>query len=305
MNRLLPILTLALVIGAWTGPQAQAPKAEGFPAVGEPATIAVSSTGAEPRTRLRYRIAPTYRGRMEMSMTMGMTINMDGAAMPRMDIPTIRMIADVAVTEVAPSGEVSYNFGFVSVDADDPSVSAAMQKVATALTEIKGIIIINDRGEMKSTSVDPSKISDPQMRQTMSSAFDSMRSMSLPLPEEAVGPGAKWQVRQSLVSNGIHSTQRIDVELVSADARSAMLKMTTVQQAAPQKVDLQQLPGASVTLQKLNGTGIGTVNIALDALIPTSEMTSHTNTVMDIAAAGSSQTMGMDMTLKLKVAPGK
>lgn len=305
MNRILPLLTLVLVIGTSTGPRAQAPKTAGFPAVGEPATVTVSSTGAEPRTRLRYRIAPTYRGRMEMSMTMGMTMSMDGGTLPQMDVPAIRMVADVAVTDVSPAGDVTSTFGFVSIDADDPSMRAAMQEVAAALAEIKATMVINNRGELRSASFDVSKITNPTMRQTMSSAFDSIRSMSMPLPEEPVGPGAKWQVRQSLVSNGIHSTQRIDVELVSADAKSASLKEATVQQAAPQKVEMPQVPGATVMLQKLEGTGSGTMTIAFDSLIPTSELTSRTNTVMDIDAGGSRQSMAMDMTVKLKVAPGK
>jgi hypothetical protein len=305
MNRTWPVLLVALMLGAWTAPRAQAPKTEKFPAVGDPATITVSSAGAAPRTQLRYRIAPGYRGRMEMTITMGMAMNMDGGAMPQVDVAPIRMVADVAVTEVAASGDVSYTFAFVSVDADDPAIRAAVQQVTTALADVKGTMVINNRGEMKSAAFDASKIANPQMRQTMSSAFESIRSMSLPLPEEPVGAGARWQVRQSLVSNSIQSTQTVDVELVSADARSAVLKVTTVQHAPPQTVSLPDLPGATVNLQKLDGTGAGTVNIAFDGLIPTSELTSRTNTVMDIDMGGNRQNMGMDVTLKLKVAPGK
>ena len=238
-------------------------------------------------------------------MAMGMAMNMDGNAMPQMDVPPMRMVADVAVTNVAPTGDVSYTFGFVSMDADDPAVRAALQQVVSALADLKGTMVVNNRGETKSASFDLSKIANPQMRQTMSSAFDSIRSMSLPLPEEPVGAGARWQVRQSMLSSGIQSTQTIDVELVSADARTAVLKVNTVQHAPVQKVSLPDLPGAIVNLQKLEGTGAGTVNITLDSLIPTSELTSRTNTVMDIEMGGARQNMAMDVTLKLKVAPGK
>jgi hypothetical protein len=305
MNCTWHVLVATLILGVWTPPQAQTPKAEKFPAVGEPAIITVSSAGAAPRTPLRYRVPASYRGRMEMTMAMGMAMNMDGNAMPPVDVPPLRMVADVAVTSVATSGDVSYTFAFVSMDADDPAVRAAVQQVASALADVKGTMVINNRGETKSAAFDASKIANPQMRQTMSSAFESMRSMSLPLPEEPVGAGARWQVRQSMVSNGIQSTQTIDVELVSANAGAATLKIATVQHAPVQKVTLPDLPGATVNLQKLDGTGTGTVNIALDGLIPTSEMTSRTNTVMDIEMGGTRQNMAMDVTLTLKVAPGK
>ena len=305
MKRTGPVLLVALMLGAWTAPRAQTTKTEKFPGVGDPALITVSSTGTAPRTQLRYRVPASYRGRMEMTMAMGMAMNMDGNAMPQMDVPPMRMVADVAVTSVAPTGDVSYTFGFVSMDADDPAIRAALQQVASSLAEVKGTMVINNRGETKSAAFDVSKITNPQMKQTMSSAFDSIRSMSLPLPEEPVGPGARWQVRQTLVSNGIQSTQTIDVELASADARTAVLKVTTEQHAPTQKVSLPDLPGATVNLQKLDGTGAGTVNIALDGLIPTSELTSRTNTVMDIEMGGARQNMAMDVTLKLKVAPGK
>jgi hypothetical protein len=242
---------------------------------------------------------------MEMSMGMGMIMSMDGAAMPQIDVPPFRMTADLAVTNVAASGDITYTFGFGSMEADDPSIRAALQQAMAGLSDVKGTVVITNRGVTRSGSFDLDKIANPQVRQTMASVYESMRSMSMPLPEEAVGVGARWQVRQSMVSNGIHSGQTIDVELTAVDAKSAALKVSLAQQAPPQNVAMPALPGANVMLQKLQGTGAGTVNVALDGLIPTSELTSRTNTVMDIDAGGSRQSMGVDVTVKVRIAPGK
>ena len=300
---LAPVAGLVVVIAPAVA--AQAPKLEGFPAIGEPAVVTVSSTGAEPRTRLRYRVTPKYRGRMEMSMAMGMTMSMAGQAMPQIDVPPIRMTADLAVTEVGSSGDITYTFGFGAIESDDPNIRAAMQQAMAGIGEMKGTVVITDRGMMRKGAFDLEKIANPQVRQTMGSVYDSLRSMSMPLPEEAVGVGARWQVRQSMVSNGIHSGQKIDVELTGVTATTAVLKVSLEQHAPQQTVALPQLPGANVTLQKMEGSGTGTINIALDGLVPTSDLTSRTNSVMDIDANGNRQSMGVDVTIKVKIAPGK
>jgi hypothetical protein len=46
------------------------------------------------------------------------------------------------------------------------------------------------------------------------------------------------------------------------------------------------------------------VNIRLDWIVPTSSMDSTTSTAMNISMGGQSQAMGMDMKLKMSIAPG-
>src|SRR4030095_4472463 len=101
LRRSFVLLVLAAACPATALPHAQTPAAsqaptmEGYPAVGSPATIKMLDTGAAPRKALRYTVPATWKGRMDMGMTMSMSVNVGGQAIP-MSLPTVNMTADLA-----------------------------------------------------------------------------------------------------------------------------------------------------------------------------------------------------------------
>jgi hypothetical protein len=146
----------------------------------------------------------------------------------------------------------------------------------------------------------------PAFQQTMQAMSSSLENMSLPFPEEAVGIGAKWEVKQALESGGMRTFQKITVELMSVQGKLVTLGVKTEQTAPPQPVNNPQMPaGATLQLVSLSGTGTGTMKISLDSLVPTSEMNAKTTTVMDMSMSGQSQRMSVDTTMKVTIAPPK
>src|ERR1017187_7999177 len=169
------LLLWFVVLGASVGaslPPSQDQKMDGYPAVGAPAVVTVLSPGTEPRTRLRYTVASTYKDHMSMTMQMSMAMDMAGMSMPTMQMPVMKMGADLNVTGVAASGDISYSLAFTGMSAEsgpgvDPSLGAAFQGMDADFKTLTGTSTVSDRGIARSSNFDFSKLSNPQMKQML------------------------------------------------------------------------------------------------------------------------------------------
>lgn len=309
-HRLFPVLiaVCALATGAVPGAQAQKPTMEGYPVLGAPPIVTLVTPGSAPRKQLRYAIPAAQKSRLEMAMAMAMTMNMAGMPVP-MNLPVMRMSIDLAVTSVAPNGDITYDLEFTGVTVDgsagDP-IAAAMQTAAAGVTGIKGTATVTSRGVTKAARIATESVTDPQVKQIFAQMASSVENLSMPFPEDAVGPGARWEVRQTVSANGLVLFQKSEFELVSVDGPTVTLKVKTEQTAPAQPISNPGLPeGTETSLEKLSGTGSGTVVIRLDSLVPTSELDSTTSTVMTINMGGQTQSVSVDGTMKLTIKAGK
>ena len=140
--------------------------------MGSPAIVKLLAPGADPKTPLRYKVPAGFKTAGVVSLTMGLTMNMGGMALPSMDLPTMKMTFDLAVTGVTPAGDVTDDLAFTDMTTGaapglDPSVAAMVQGSAAAIKEIRGTSTINNRGVIRSTTFDVSKMSDPNLKQAL------------------------------------------------------------------------------------------------------------------------------------------
>jgi hypothetical protein len=308
---LLAAVLLAFSASNLTRAQSQTISLPGYPNVGSPATVTVASPGAEPRTRLRYKVTAGQVFVMSVTTSLGLTMSLEGMSMPAMDMPTMKMTANLTVKDVAANGDITYDIAFTEMTAEalpgmDPSMVAMVQGAAGQITALKGTMTTTDRGVSKSGGLDLNKIPDPNLRQTLGSVSGSLESMSMPLPEEAVGMGAKWEVRQAINAAGAQTFQRVECEVTSISASSVSLRLKVDQTTPPQSISNPQLPaGASMEIEKMGGTGTGTSTIQLGSLVPTSEIQSTNAASMVMSMGGQSQKMAVDTRVKVSIAPKK
>lgn len=279
----------------------------GYPEVGAPAIVTLSAPGAEPRRALRYSFTKGHQDQMSMTMAMGMAMDMQGMALPSIDLPTAHMKATMTTNDISGTGDASITAVLDGMTWDaggDPTILALLQSAG----DVKGMtytVSMNRRGIMGKTDLDLSKIANPQLAQIMGSMSSSLQSLSLPLPEEPVGLGAKWEVRQAL-STGMRMYQRVQAELTAVSDHDCIIKVTVSQMAPPQAVSNPALPaGIQASLDKLEGSGAGTMTIRFDSVVPTSEISSRTATTMSMDAGTGVQQIGLTATLKMSVAPVK
>jgi len=282
---------------------------EGYPAVGAPGTVKLISAGAAPKTLLRYAVPVGTKERMDMTMSVGMSMEMAGAAMPSMTLPGMKMGADLAVTDVSAAGDITYaiNFNGMSVDGNaDPAIVAAMQTMADTMKVVKGTVTITNRGVARANNMDFSKVTDSQLGQMMGSMTSTLNNMSMPLPEEEVGVGARWEARLAINANGVTMYQKTEFEVVAVDGKTVTLKTRITQTAPAQAISNPAMPpGAAIQLVDMKGSGLGTALLRLNGLVPTSDGTVDSTMVMAIDMGGVSQQMAVTTSMKMIVAPGK
>jgi hypothetical protein len=282
---------------------------DGYPAVGAPAIVTLISAGAAPKSALRYAPPAGSKEHMDMTMTMSMSMDMGGTSVPAMTIPSVTFGADCVVTAVSPSGDLTCTVAFTGLTVEagaNPSVAALMQGMNDDLKSIKGSATISNRGVILTTNIDVSRIVNSPLGQTMGSMTEVMNSVSQPLPEEEVGIGARWEVRNTLHTNGITMFQKAEYELVASDGKTLTLKTKVEQTALPQAMSNPAMPAeADVQLEKYTGTGSGTTRVNLNRLIPTSDGTIENTMVMRVNMAGDSRQMAVTASAKVTIAPGK
>jgi hypothetical protein len=308
---MLTIVLVAALGGSVPRLGAQVPSPAGFPAVGQPAIVTLITPGAQPRKAMRYTLASGRRDHMNMDMLMGMSMSMAGNQMPAVQMPTMRMGADMAVTTVTPAGEASFSLSFtelawVPAPGVDPQVMAMLQSMPINAKELQGTGTVSSRGVTHDVHLDLTKISNPQLAQTMGAFSSSMENLAMPFPEEAVGVGARWEVRQAAEANGMRTFQKYEFELVTMDENGCALKTKVEQSAPPQAMNNPALPpGTDASIEKFTGTGAGTMAIRWDSLVPTSELSMRSSMIINLSVGGQSQQMSMDTTTKVTVSPVK
>ena len=264
---------LAVAVGsAWVQAQTITPPA-GYPAMGAPPIVTVQSTGAEPRRALRYVFTKGEQETLSLDTSMGMTMDMAGMSMPAMQLPTMHMVAKASVTDVSATGDASLSISFTDAslvnDANaDPTLAGMLQAGLADVKSLASTSLVSNRGFIKDSKMDLSRLTNPQMAQMVGAMSSSMNSMAMPMPEEAVGVGAKWTVRQAMPASGLNVFQDVQVEITAVDQQSCALAIKTTQTAPPQPVQTPGLPaGVQATLDHFEGSGSGTMAVRFSSIV--------------------------------------
>jgi hypothetical protein len=289
-----------------TPAQAPAVTMAGYPAPGEPAKVRLVSTGAEPRKALRYSIPADFKSHLDMTIAVSMTMSLLGQPL-EMPVPVIKMGADVRVTTIAANGDISYSLAFTGMALEGDTTSSlgiALQAATTGISGIKGVTTITSRGVTKSSSLE---VSDDALRTMLAQTGSSVENVSIAFPEESVGVGAQWEVRQAVVSDGPTQFQQATYEVTAIDGLAVTLKVTTVNTAPAQAIisPLAAATGGDMRLEALRGTGTGTVAVRLDSVVPTSTIEHATSATMSLTVQGQAVPVTVDGKVRIAVAPVK
>jgi len=281
---------------------------------GSPATAPIAKSpvklldaGSEPRTVLRLH--PTVGDKQSISMTMkiGMDMSVAGNTVPAMDLPAIVMNLDVAVKDISAEGTIAYTILFnaatIAADANtQPAIATAMKASLDGFSGMTGTGEMSDRGVVKNVDLKLPANAAPQLAQAIGQMKDSFSSSSTPLPEEAVGPGAKWEYKTRIKSQGMNIDQTIAFELVSVEGDHVNLRSTLTQSALNQKISNPAMPTMKMDLTKMSGNGGGTSTLDLGKLMPVSgTLAEKTEMSMSMNIGQQKQTMNMKMNINVSI----
>jgi hypothetical protein len=278
---------------------------------GEPATVQAGGptpaasparlleAGAEPRTALRFHPQPGDRQIVDMTVKMALGLDTNGKPGEPIKMPAMRMTWEIAVKDVSAAGDITYEMKLADAGlADETGAASPMaEAIKTTLGGLKGISstgTLSPHGATKSRQVNLPASADPQTRQVLEQVKESLATLLLPLPEEPVGVGAKWEVKQPLKTQGLTLQQTTTCQLATMEGERLSLATRLDQNAANQKIQSPAMPNLKLDVTRLTGSGTGDLTLDLTQLFPVkARMNSQSEVVMSVNTGGQKQTMTM------------
>ncbi len=269
--------------------------------------IELISEGAEPRQELRLKPTIGTKETANMRMNIDMMTSMAGKTSPALKMPATVITFESVVKNVESNGDINYDFTYTDADVVGdtnlpPAAVAQMRAEMKKLKKFKGSVAIDNRGQTKKANFTIPPGSDPSFKQMIGQMSNSIEQISAPLPQQAVGIGAKWQVTNGVNVSGMAINQVATYELVDFKDGVATLNINLAQQALkPQKLNLPQSPkGVTVTLKSYIGSGQGRALVRINKLTPiTSTMTMRASSQISTVVPNSKEELTLDQQMSM------
>lgn len=268
----------------------------------------VIEAGAEPRKELRLH--PKPGDKQTATFTLKTTIDTTMGGMPSQTVkaPIIKMAYETTIQSVSDAGDIIYQVVIKEAGVADepgalPQVVEALKAALAGMQGLSGTGTLSSRGQSKGFEFKlPASIS-PQTRQLVAQMKDAFANVSVSLPKESLGAGAKWEVKESIKSQGVTLDQTATCELVSVEGERMVVKSAVAQSASNQKIENPQMPGMKLKLTNFAGKGTVNTKFDLGQLLPAERTTElHTEQNLTMDAGGQTQAVAtkQDVSLRLE-----
>ena len=268
--------------------------------------VKLLKAGGEPRKVLRLHPSPGDKQTLGMTVKIGVETRVGEAETPAMKLPLLKITLNATVREVSDKGDITYELvvGDTSVSEEaegTPEIAEAMKTVFAGVRGMSATGTMSSRGLSKGIDFKVPAGSDPQTRQAMDQMKETFTQLVVPLPEEAVGPGARWEVRMPIKSQGMTIEQTATYEVVSLEGERLATKSAVVQHAANQKVQNPAMPGLKLDLTEMAGKGTAELTLDLAKLLPAKGASDfHSETSLALNLGGQNQPMSVKMDLNVR-----
>lgn len=284
------------------------PAAEDEPAAGntkrieiasaEPPEIVVIEAGTDPQV---LRLNPVVGTSETLKMIMKINMQM-GPAMPPVDMPPmVTSISGVAneVTEDSIKATMKFESMTVEPEPDTPKMLVEqLEKTFEGFKSFKSVVEIDKRGALLGGYTDMPQGLPAPMQQSMNQMQESFGKLQVPLPEEAVGVGGKWNAISQVDQGGLRLKQTATYELLGREGDRVQLKVNIEQKLVDNTFKPPGMPGVEGTIERYSGGGSGTLELKLDKLTPTkSAMTMNVDMKIKMSVMGQEQVQEIAMKL--------
>lgn len=225
--------------------------------------VVLLDAGAEPRQELRYTITDGTETLTTLQVQ-SQSQSIDGTPTP--EGPPVGIITDQEITVSSVDGGVLIESVVTDArvsDDTDPGIASLLTNSLEPLLGLTTTSTIDERGVASDGTV--GETGDPGIDQLLGEFGD----LSNPLPEEAVGVGAVWQVEIPLEATGLSVTNRVTSTLREFTENGVILD-TEIEQISNDIGQQVDLGGVQAIVDDWTSTGQGFIEIAFDQVSPVS-----------------------------------
>ncbi len=256
--------------------------------------VRVLEAGAKPRAAASFALVKGAAKPLQMSMDLEMSMEAGGMKLPPTTMPRMILMFDFSAGDRA-GGDwpIDGKLRTISVDpkgAAQDQIAAALRPQLGSLEGIGMNYFLDEKGRVRDVKVTLPPSIPPAAGQMMSGMTQSIESMTAPLPNEAIGVGAKWEVLSRLAANGADLLQVSTFTLEKREGDVISLDVIVKQFAAKDSVAPPGMPPgtkARLTAYKSQGGG----KTVFDT--------------KDLAPKNGSMTVDSSMSIQLQIADGE
>jgi hypothetical protein len=253
------------------------------------------SEGAEPKKALRYKVPKGSKTPVEFAMDMDIDAGM------QMSMPTLVMLMDIGVDEVAADGKMKLRSTVTNVTARDrPGASVKASTINGQLDMLNGLAMtatLAPDGTIKDANMEGGKTLPEAMKTQMGSMSQNLEQVAIPLPTVPIGVGAKWKAAKTIEQNGMKMTTVNTVEITALDGDKMSFKTTSDITGPDQSI---HQGGTTVDMEDIAGGGTGKGTIDLGKLVMNADIDIHYSAKMKAQGESAPLTMKMKMVLTPK-----
>ena len=271
-------------------------------------TVEVLDAGKAPQEQLR--LSPAVGSSGGVAMTMTESIEQSGASRAKVNVPPIRATIAASLPDTTPNGDLHVTFSYPSFEVlkGNGSTAAARRQVERALEGVQGLageMTLTTQGVVVDSRLDIPTDADPSIAQILGQLGDQFRSLTVPLPEPAVGEGARWRATTELTLGAIQARNVYEYSLKKRDGTRLQFDIRGTQTAQPQSVALPgQQSGVDVRLTKFKTTFRGAVTLDLSRLLAGSgRIAGNGNQTFRVDAGRQKGTVRQHLDLEASIKP--
>jgi hypothetical protein len=200
-------------------------------------------------------------------------------------MPTMGVSFETAVEDVLPDGAAKLRITLLGVTVRDRPGSAVPSDMVQGQAEaLRGVVItetLAPDGKVSDSHVEPAAALPDNAREQLDTLSRNLEQITMQLPREPVGPGARWRQRKALPDGGIHAVADTTYTLTSL--RGSAVGYTSTGAASGDSQIIEQ-DGAKVRVTDTHGHSETTGSVDLSRYIPTITSTSIFATTLTMIA---------------------
>lgn len=251
----------------------EAGEADAIAKRGDPRRVIVLDKGAEPREALAYRLAPGTKRTTKLALDLAMAMGPPGAEPRLMRMPQTETELEITTERAGEDGSATVRATVVAVRlaATDPSQAAAVSSSQGTLEKLQGIdltMTIDSHGSRTDVSFGEGAKPSAEVAKVIEQLRQTLTNVLTPLPEEAVGAGARWLVVER-VGAPSDVIQLRTVTLKKREGSRAELSVSVDQIAASPRLGPAAVAAAgSPTIASLETSGLSSFAIDFGHVCP-------------------------------------
>ena len=236
--------------------------------LGAPPKLRLVEPGEEPRAAMGYTLTKGMQQPLRVSQDTAIAMKSAEGSTPSTPGPRLSTTFDLTAGENDPSGDWKIDAILRGIDVEPKGAAQEAQaaKLRPLLTGVKGMSMsywMSPSGAVRDVKVNLTGDTPAPAQEMVTSMNQAFQLMVVPMPREAIGVGAKWEVVTRAVNLGADVLQYATYTLKSRDGSKAVLDVALKQLAANASVKMPWLPAGITTRVrsfKWGGSGTQTVD---------------------------------------------